>query len=457
MMELDAPAPSQVGDDAQGDFSLIRYLKTKFPLELFLRLTDFMEDSTLLNLRLACRELEDALLPTFRKRFFTKRHVYLGETSLRRLVAISDEPRLASHISAVSLGYSSGRNQEAEDDLMIMDSGYDVELLTHAFSNMPNLKDATVKLDPVLSNTDVAIHHDGTENFHDRWRKMFRKLLRALSLAGRELHTLNMQHQGGGPGGGSYMADLYVSDCLRNVFARPLLSLKSLALALEIRPQRFKPNDLPALLAFLAIPQELEHLRLNFDRNAHGAAPEALRSLTEAIPTLPFSHLAQLDLGKITVTPESLVNCVRAFAGTLTKLQFFRIGLFHGTTPPSESPQEPEGDPPRVQALLWKRVFKKLAAMPELGRLTRFSAGFLTERLRRDHVAFLQTSQGAVATLPTTEYSGVDTQRFLEELADNVVALQKQRRLEVVPSEGESDSEDDEDDGDDDEDGEDGE
>ena len=452
MMEVDAPAPSHFRDDAQGDSPLICYLKTKLPLELFLRLTDFMEDSALLNLRLSCRELEDALLPIFRKRFFTKRHVYLGGASLHRLVAISNEPRLAGHVSAVSIGYSSSRDQEGEDNLLILDSGYDVELLTHAFSNMPNLKDVTIKLNPLFLTPGP---HAGADLLRDGWRKLLRKALRALSLAGRELRALDMHHRGGS-GGGSFISDLYISDSVRDAFARPLLSLKSLTLALDPRPQQYRPNDLSALLSFLTIPRDLEHLRINFDRNAVVAASAVLKSLTQATPTLPLSHLSQLDLGKMTVTAESLVDCVRSFAGTLTRLQFFRIGLIHGVSqdyPPGEHPQEPQGDPPRVQALLWKRVFKELAAMPELEKLTGFYAGFLTERVRKEQVAFLQTSPKAVATLPSTEYTGVDARRFLEELAENVVVFPKQTRIEVILSDGESNSEGDEDDEDDDEDG----
>lgn len=443
-MEADALPPPQATAHAQGDSSLICYLRTKFPLELFLRLTDLMEDSALLNLRLACRELEGALLPTFLSRFFTKRRIDLSEPSLRRLVAISDEPRLASHISDLSIGNISNRYQEREDDLLILDSGYDMELLIHAFSNMPNLRDVAINLEPLhlprMANaSDIA----SSAIKRDRWRRLLRKVLRVLSITGRELRTLDVQHHGGS-GGGLFIPDLYFSDSLREAFSRPLRSLKSLTLALDPSSQWARVNDQSTLVSFLSIPLELEHLRLNLDRNASiSTTPELLEVISLAAPDLPLTqHLTKLDLGKMTITPDSLVSVVHAFAKTLTKLRLFRIGLCRLTFD-TQDQQEAEGDPPRVPALLWKGVFKHLAAVP-LKKLTGFYAGFLTEGPSREHVAFLQTSPGPVARLPTAEYTGTDARRFLVDLSENSAIFLRQGRVEAVSEdEGDEDGEDD--------------
>lgn len=447
MMEADAPPPPQVVAHTQGDSSLICYLKTKFPLELFLRLTDLMDDSALLNLRLACRELEGALFPTFLNRFFTKRRINLSEPSLRRLVAISDEPRLASHISDLTIGNISNRYEEREDDLLILDSGYDVDLLIHAFSNMPNLKDVAIILDllplPRMANNASGIASTAIKR--DLWRRTLRKVLRVLSISGRELRTLDVQHHGGS-GGGLFIPDLYFSDSLREAFSRPLLHLKSLTLALDPTSQWTRVNDKSFLVSFLTIPQELEHLRLNFDRNASvTTTSEVLELLSLAAPDLPLTqHLTKLDLGKMTVVPDSLVSFVHAFAKTLTKVGLFRIGLCHMTFS-TQDQQEPEGNPPRVQALLWKGVFKHLAAVP-FKKLTGFYAGFLTEGASREHVAFLQASLRPAVTLPAAEYTGSDARQFLEDLSENAVIFPKQGRIGAV-SDDENDEGDEDDDG----------
>ncbi|SPO00747.1 uncharacterized protein DNG_03495 [Cephalotrichum gorgonifer] len=447
MMEVDTPAaPEQdgqrpAGQDQQGSSCLIRYLKTKFPLELFLRLTEFTEAGALLNMRLACRELECALLPTFRQRFFAKRHLYLTERSLRRLAAVSDEPRLAGGIVTVSIGLS---DSASEDDELMIDSGYDVELLVHGFSNLPNLQNVTVSYGQART-----FPHFADILTRDNPRRLLRKLLHSLSRAGCELRAFDMDRHGG-TGGGFCLSDLHISDSLLEPFSRPLRPVKNLTLALD--PNRGEP---PYLMKFLAIPRELDHLRLNLDRDSNQSSP-LLDTLAES-PPLSLSHLTQLDLGKMTVSTKSLVNFIAAVAKTLTRLSFFRIGLIQVYPPAAPSTPDPVptgGDSAFVPALLWQFVLKEMAAIPELENLTRFSADCLTERAAKKHVSFLQASAGGdSARSPQVKYTGDYARRFLEDLARDVVVPKVNRPgIHGGPVHGDDDSNEDNDNDDDDED-----
>lgn len=425
VMEVDTHVPS--GNDGQGGSSLIRYLETKFPLELFFHLTDFMDDSSILNLRLASRGLERALLPTFQKRFFARRHICLTERSLRRVAAISDQPKLAGHVSSVSVGcIHSSSDIEQGDDAVFIECSFDVEYLTHAFAKMPGLRDVTIHYRPfpprlnASRNVAFAVARESP-------RKLLRKLLRSLSEAGRELESFDMEIEGGGTGGGFYLLDLHFSDSLFEFLSRPLRSLKRLSLALDPRPgaaMRDGPNDAPQLKKLLEIPRALEHLRLNLDRDSPQSTFTILESLTLETPS-SLLHLTRLDLGKITTTVDTLVEFVRAVAKSLNRLQLYRIGLRfrpHQDYPPDHLIPDPTGDPPHVQAGLWKMVFQRMAAMPELEKLNRFSASCLTERVRKDHVAFRQALPGGEFELrPGCEYTGTGARGFIQELRENVV------------------------------------
>ncbi|KAL2112964.1 hypothetical protein VUR80DRAFT_5868 [Thermomyces stellatus] len=446
-MEVQTPVPS--GDDGPGDSSLIRYLETRFPLELFLHLTGFMDDSSIQNLRLVSRGLERALLPTFQRRFFAKRHICQNEHSLRRAAAISDHPRFGAHISSVSVGCIHGPSDiENADNAVFIDCGYDVEFLTHAFTNMSGLQ-------------DITIHRRPIPLARDNPRKLLRQLLHALSKAGRELQSFDMEIEGGGTGGGFSLSDLHLSDSLFEHLSRPLRSLRRLSLAIDPRPwpgRQDEPNIEPQLMRFLEIPRELEHLRLNLDRDAPLSTATILKSLTLEAPS-SLLHLTRLDLGKMTTTVDTLVELVRVAAKPLVRLQFYRIGLKFSPNqdyPPDYFP-EPTGDPPHLEAALWQMVFRELATMPELERLTQFSANYLTERLRKDHVAFRQELPGEKFEMrPGCEYTGVEARGFIKGLCENAVIRSPRPPLQVlwapedeeleVLSDGIEDNEDNEDD-----------
>lgn len=424
-MEVDTDAPS--GSDGQGGSNLIRYLETRFPMELFFHLTEFMDDTSIRNMRLASRGLERALLSTFQKRFFARRHICLTERSLRRVAAISDQPRLGSHVSSVSVGcIHSSSDIEKGNDAVFIECSFDVEYLTHAFTRMPGLRDVTIHYRP-LSSWANTNHISVVALAKESPRKLLRKLLRSLSEAGRELQSFDMEIEPGGTGGGFFLLDLHISDSLFDLLSRPLRSLRRLSLALDPRPAAARydgPNDEPQLIKFLEIPRALEHLRLNLDRDAPRSTLTILESLTLETPS-SLLHLTRLDLGKITTTVDTLVEFVRAVGKPLTRLQFYRIGILFGSYqdyPPDHHISDPTGDPPHVAAVLWKMVFHKMAAMPELEKLSQFSANFLTERPRKDHVSFRQALPGGKFGMRAgCEYTGIGARGFIQEFGENAV------------------------------------
>lgn len=426
-----AAAP-QGGYDGRGDSCLIHYLQKRLPNELFFRMTEFMDDKSLLNFRFACRDLELALLPSIQRRFFTKRHICLNETSLRDLSAMSDQPKLASSISSISVGCIHTitlRDNQRDDSELFIDCGYDVDMLTHAFSNMPRLQDVNINYTPFFSRLNTSSDM-AAALARDKPCKLLRKLLRALANSGRELQNLDLDHHGG-TGGGFPLSDLHMSDSLFETLSGPLRSVTGLTLALDPAHDTTQDNYTATLVRFLGIPRALKRLRLNFDRDAR-STNRILEILFRAVPP-PMVHLTQLDLGKMTTTIDILVGFIRALAKTLTKLQFFRIGLRFNAGhdyPPDHDAPEPTGDPPHIEATLWKIVFQKLASMSELERLTKFYAGFLTERLRKDHVAFRHTSQDGDSEMRTTcEYVGVAAHKFLGKLCGEVVIPSPRRDI----------------------------
>ncbi|MBE3047171.1 hypothetical protein IMZ48_32535 [Candidatus Bathyarchaeota archaeon] len=457
-MEVDTPADSQA--NGQGDSCLIRYLETRFPLELFLHLTDFMEDHSLQNLRLACRGMERALLPTFQKRFFAKRHVCLNMKSLRRFSDLCDNTKFGPQVSSISIGCVHSLSDSQDDDnALFIDCGYDVNLLTHALGNTPGLQAVTINFNPFFSRVNTS-RNVSAALASDNPRKLLRKLLRALSEAGRELQSFDMEHHGG-TGGGFLLSDLYLGDALAEDLSSPMRSVKRLSLALDPHQdpaRQAKPTYIPQLAKFLGIPRVLEHLRLNLDRDALGPTTTILETLACEAPS-PFLHLTQLDLGKMTTTVTAFVGFVQSVAKTLTRLQLFRIGLMFALDQgyPHDHPNPIQPDPtPHKEAALWRIVFRKMAAMPELEGLTRFYAGYLTEGWQKNHVSFRRSPPGAkMVDAPECEHTGAGAPAFLGgELSGNAILIVKPHNLpgpEDLTDEDDEGEDDDDDDDDDDE------
>src|SRR5688572_12177366 len=69
---------------------LIRYMKTKFPLELLHRILDYFEAEDFRNFRCTCTEVERGLLQPFQRRFFARREVQMTLADLERLLEIAN-------------------------------------------------------------------------------------------------------------------------------------------------------------------------------------------------------------------------------------------------------------------------------------------------------------------------------------------------------------------------------
>ena len=402
-MDVDISIPISVSDP-QHESHLIHVLKTKFPLELLLRLTELMDTPSLLNLRLVCHDLERVTFSIFRKRFFTHRYVRYSAKSLRHL----SEASLSSRLSPPTESIHFIPVPVLDDDYAAFDIGLDRDMLETAFSNLPSLRAITIRFDGAarrLFTFDV---------------RMFRVIVAALSRTGTTLQALNLD-QSGGTGGGLAISGLFIPEFLRPSFYPPLQGIKHLSLSLFPDHQ---PRD-TLLTQFLAIFRNLEFLRLNLDRGNPHLSYRLMQSMFR--PALPnLSTVKELQLGKMMISPESMVRIINAFAPSLTALELFRIGLYISR---ETAPVDDDDDAvPRYSELAgnpqWKYVFTQLSKNPHLAKLTRFKAGYLTEGASRRHVSFRAEASEEGKEPPSVavcEHHGSNFSKFARDVRDNVI------------------------------------
>ncbi|KAI1482039.1 hypothetical protein F4774DRAFT_372986 [Daldinia eschscholtzii] len=133
------------------------------PLEVLLQISSYLTTSEYGNLRRVCRQLEVSLLQSFTHEFFTKRQFMISEFSLGALLDISKSrfapslthliislerppalPSLPIHMQIFSdaeqaVSYNKIREEYMSHQALIT-TGRDLELLSEALCNLPNLK-----------------------------------------------------------------------------------------------------------------------------------------------------------------------------------------------------------------------------------------------------------------------------------------------------------------------------
>lgn len=366
-MDTAAPLPSAPQDES----CLISILKTKLPLELLLRLADFLDDDSLLQLRLTCRDLERVLFHVFVKRFFSRRDVGFRPSSLRLLCDIADDPRFAPYVEAIAIRYVHNVNREL---CAVFSSGADKDLLEKAFSNLPNLRTIILRYPSSSPNSNVFSLDV----------RMYRVTAYAISRTNLDLDAF-MIEEIGGPGGGLNLLGLEIPDADRAIYESGLHRVKSLALALSPRIGAHQ-----TLTNFLRPFTNLRFLRINLDRQHPGSCRELMKPMF--VPPLPnLSTVRELQLGKMMVMPQTLVATINAFAPNLESLTLYRLGLFDeaghwGPSTPFNNGVAPYN--PSVHSSQWAYAFSHMAANPDLRNLARFNAKFLTERATKSFVSF---------------------------------------------------------------------
>ncbi|CAI4216871.1 unnamed protein product [Parascedosporium putredinis] len=379
----------------QDESCLISILKTKLPLELLLRLTDFLDRDSLLQLRLSCRDLERVLFHIFVKRFFSRRDI-------------------RPYIETIAIRYVHNVDR---DLCAVFSSGADKDLLEKAFSRLPNLRTIILRYPSSSPNSNVFSLDV----------RMYRVTAYAISRTNLDLDAF-MVEESGGPGGGLNLLGLELPDAERAIYESGLHRVKSLALALSPRIGAHQ-----TLTNFLRPFTNLSFLRINLDRSHPGSCRELMKPMF--VPPLPnLSTVRELQLGKMMVTPQTLVATINAFAPNLESLTLYRLGLF------DEAGHWGTGTP-----------FDNGVAPTTLPNLARFNAKFLTERATKSFVSFRladATSPRGYKDMTWCSFRGSDFHAFARNTISQLYIPPLPPIVPLPVHQDDEDDEDDEDDGD---------
>lgn len=123
---------------------------TDLPPELMVRIASYLTTAELGPLRRSCKQIEANLFDNFASEFFTKRQFMIEHNSLEALVGIANHSGLAARLTEVLIGTQAldGSRLTAKEDFlagrlqreMLLSSGKAHEMLSEAFSKLPNLR-----------------------------------------------------------------------------------------------------------------------------------------------------------------------------------------------------------------------------------------------------------------------------------------------------------------------------
>ncbi|KAF3062061.1 F-box domain-containing protein [Daldinia childiae] len=445
------------------------------PLEVLLQITSYLTTSDYGNLRHVCRRLEESLLQSFTHEFFTKRQFMISEFSLGALVDISKSrfapslshliisierppipPSLPVHMQVFSdveqaLRYNKMREEHMSHQALIT-TGRDLQLLTEALCNLPNLK--TIGLRDFNSSgryrdgADNTWHAYGAPTF--LWETnypldqprfggrhldsslvesriqyvshVFLTMLRALGKA-KETHSPTQ-------------LEVILRNChlpslafnvpryLESTITPFLKDLKTLFL--DLGPASFSTLVINnggnyqgylglTLVTFLSKTTSLEHLRLNFRSCAKDETRDLLQWLIRT-PESPggskhqgIEHLEELEIGMITIEPSLLLSIYKRFKPSL------RIISLHKVTFSIES-QNQVAD--RVN--LWASFFGQMAKLKF--NLTVIRLSFLKQihLMSPYSIEFKDKNHTSSDPISGTEWKGNDFERSSGELIDSM-------------------------------------
>ncbi|KAI1650634.1 uncharacterized protein F4817DRAFT_326840 [Daldinia loculata] len=459
------------------------------PLEVLLQISSYLTTSDYGNLRHVCRRLEVSLLQSFTHEFFTKRQFMISEFSLGALVDISKSrfapslshliisierppipPSLPVHMQVFSdveqaLRYNRMREEHMSHQALIT-TGRDLQLLTEALCNLPNLK--TIGLRDFNSSgryrdgADNTWHAYGAPTF--LWETnfpldqprfggrhldsslvesriqyvsyVFLTMLRALGKA-KETHSPTQ-------------LEVILRNChlpslafnvphyLESTITPFLKDLKTLFL--DLGPASFSTLVINnggnfqgylglTLVTFLSKTTSLEHLRLNFRSCAKDETRDLLQwlirtpespsgskhqgievnKMQEKLPRIPqtpaFQHLEELEIGMITIEPSLLLNIYKRFKSSL------RIISLHKVTFSIES-QNQVAD--RVN--LWASFFGQMAKLKFNLSVIRLSFLKQIHSMSAYSIEFKDKNQTSSVPNYGTEWAGNDFERSSGEL-----------------------------------------
>ncbi|KAG9250277.1 uncharacterized protein F5Z01DRAFT_379623 [Emericellopsis atlantica] len=435
------------------------------PVEILLTITQYLTTPELCSLRLSCKAIEDRTWNSFTDEYFSRKQFMISPFSLRALISISQQSRLADKIRCLQIGtdqilplhiervdHESSSSLDSylqANDLfaaqaMLLRTGKQVKLLAEAMRNLPNLEKVVVrdfnsvnKRQKDSVNTSKWRSHGATiseragavvrirnssswgadtDNFT---ATVFHSVLSALGEAEVSVKSIE-QLSNDGMDDHSFALDLTISPEILPV----LRGLQRFHVSLS-KPNIEQDNiyHYRYFTAFLQHMPDLRDLRINVH---NGHSPEAssllkwlslpilaedthanLDSLPPGLPSpVSLEKLDALSLGFIAAEPESLLSLIAKFAPRLCKLELWKVSLPLLPRPPA--PSMSSGDP---KASAWEPFIKRLVAIPHL-HLEEIMIGCMQERgavrsAGRRPVRF--TDRQA-----TKHYKGTDWKTFVE-------------------------------------------
>lgn len=387
----------------------------KVPLEVLLRITNFLTTPELGNVRRTCSSIERSLYFTFVKEFFTRKQFMLSDDSLQALIDIS-KSRLSDHLRMVQFGlerypsYPYSRGDDQRDSkflqrhagmLTLWSTGYHRDMLAEAFGNLKNLDEIVIRDfnstrrtrdGPVAQWTSYGAPTASAEtgvNFAQRFlgspdmtipfsNQVFGAVLFALGQAGAKPKGIEVIAREG-----NHLKDVAfnVPSYMEPVVKPVLENLEKLHLDIDLswrRPGFGPPMTRTGAMGdfylrnFLLKTSNLKHLRINEVNSEEKILKSVLEWLSKPstttapqvsphVPAVPFPdlpHLEEINLGQMNFEESMVVNLLKKFAPPLKRFELNRATLER------KLPTDHTGAPPKIN--FWSSFLKKLADIPGL-------------------------------------------------------------------------------------------
>ncbi|KAI0894824.1 hypothetical protein F4806DRAFT_470773 [Annulohypoxylon nitens] len=354
---------------------------TTMPLEVLLEITSYLDAPSHCALRLTCRGIETALFRTFAQKYFRKITFMRTEFSLQALVDIS-KSRFGSYLQHVIIstrllspkraftGWRLPRNERdhglvkynhmCSDQYVLLETGYDQELLVEAFRNLNlqviEVSETAPPYIPVRSLPIYGSSHILRETTVDIWLddissqsnirkpnvKCIHNVLFALGKSGSRPKRFGIETHFTRFDDESLNIPTFMSKTVWPV----LSSLEAIDIRVGARSMASIPVGMPDgadrletyyLRKFLAQSTRIKRLRIeqiyHFDGFFRWVSASRLddrsgrfRGLEPAQPPT-FTQLHELELGWFQVHIEDIADIVEKFSTTLRKLTLHDLTL----------------------------------------------------------------------------------------------------------------------------------
>ena len=442
------------------------------PIEVILRISEHLTTNELGNLRLTCKQIENALYLTFANEFFSRKQFMLTDFSLQALLDIS-KSRLGHAVRRLQISVEMvepraayiatdyGR-EVAQRQRTFYENNLDKEMLAEAIGNLSNIEELVIRDSNSWGRTrdSTAWHSYGRllegrkgvgfitneswgpneEDRVDPARRTLQTVLHAYALSGQHPKGLELLLRERG----NQVTDaaFQIPEDLQARLIPALEKLEKLHLTVgltehpveeifevddEAGDDIFHPHASYYLCKFLSHTKNLKNLRLNGDRIDRAGFNRILSHLAD--PKLPindetsqglsFPNLEEFSIGLAFIRKELLIAAARNLAPTLRSFEMWRMLIYttQGTYGVVENADDPESVRPE-----WARTWKELSEIPDFNP-RHIKLGYMQEQFgwhKRHNVVFDGEAEQA--------YTGPDCKRFMEDMFPKIRA-EKPRRV----------------------------